>query len=149
MARKYRFREVILPPFWLIAFMYFMLFSLVLAIWAAFDNRAAINAFAISLILGLVAIYMSTSEITFDGVELRIKRAHIEAKYLGAATILGRKEFAIARTSGADPAAFFALTFWISEGLRIDVKDPRDPTPYWLISTRRAAQLKAALEENI
>lgn len=148
MAGKYRFREVILPPLWLIAFMYFMLASLVLAVWAAFDYAATVNAAAIAVVLGLVAIYMSTSEITYDGDELRIKRAHIEAKYLGKATVIDRKEFAIARTRGADPAAFFPLTFWISEGLRIEIEDPRDPTPYWLISTKRAAQLKAALEEN-
>jgi hypothetical protein len=146
MASKYRFREVILPPFWLIAFMYFMLFSLVLAIWAAFDNAAAINACAIAIVLGLVAIYMSTSEIIIDENELRIKRAHIERKFLGEVTILKHSEFSIARTRGADPAAYFALIFWISQGVRIEVIDERDPTPYWLISTKKAQALKEALE---
>jgi hypothetical protein len=149
MARKYLFREVIRPPFWLISFLYFMLFSLVLAIWAAFDDAAALNAFAIAIVLGLLAMYMATTEITVDGSELRIKRAHIELRYIGEATIIDKKEFAIARTRGADPAAYFALTFWISKGVRIEIEDPRDPTPYWLISTKRAAELKAALERNI
>ena len=146
MSVKPIFKEVIRPPLWLIAFLYFMLESLVLAIWAAFDNNAAINAFAISLFLGAAIIYAATSTISVDEHELKIKKAHIEKKYLGDVKIIDHKEFAHLRTRGADPAAFLATTFWISRGVTISVTDPRDPTPYWLISTKRAAELKRALE---
>jgi hypothetical protein len=146
MSQKPRFKEVIRPPFWLICFIYFMLFSLVLAIWAAFDNTAAINAFAIAIVLGLVAIYGATSTITVDENELRIKRAHIEKKYFGEISIIDKKEFSFLRTRGADPAAYLATTFWISKGIRMEVSDTRDKTPYWLISTKKAAALKKALE---
>ena len=148
MTRKDEFREVIRPPFWLISFIYFMLFSFVLAIWAAFNNVIAINAFAIAVVLGLVAIYLSTSSIEISDGELRIKKAHIPVKYLSDVEIIGKREFGRARTRDADPAAFFAITFWISEGVKVAVKDDRDPTPYWLISTRKAKELKAALESN-
>jgi len=37
-------REVIRPPLWLLAFIYFLLLSLVIAIWAAFDNQSAFIA---------------------------------------------------------------------------------------------------------
>lgn len=146
MSRKPLFKEVIRPPFWLIAFMYFMLFSLVLAVWAALGNNAAFNAFAISIVIGIVAIYLGTSTITVDGGELRIKRAHIPIEYLGKSEIIGKKEFGFARTRGADPAAYFATTFWISQGITVEVIDKRDPTPYWLISTRKAEELAAALK---
>jgi hypothetical protein len=145
MSRKPLFKEVIRPPFWLIAFMYFMLFSLVLAVWAALGNNAAINAFAISIVIGIVAIYLGTSTITVDGGELRIKRAHIPIEYLGKSEIIGKKEFGFARTRGANPAAYFATAFWISQGITVEVIDKRDPTPYWLISTRKAEELAAAL----
>jgi hypothetical protein len=148
MAQKVAFREVIRPPLWLIAFIYFMLFSFVLAIWAAFNNVIAINAFAIALILGLVAIYLSTSTIEISDGELRIRRAHIPVKYLGAVRIIEKNDFGRERTRDADPAAHFAITFWISEGVKVEVNDDRDPTPYWLISTRKARDLKAALESN-
>ena len=146
MSQRYEFKEVIRPPFWLIAFTYFMLFSLVIAIWAAFDNRAAINAFAIALVLGLVAIYISTSSIIVADGELRIQRAHIPLKYLGTTHVIDKKNFSYERTRGADPAAYFATTFWISEGLKVIVTDTRDLTPYWLISTRRAEELARALK---
>lgn len=146
MSRKPIFKEVIRPPFWLIAFMYFMLFSLVLAVWAALGNNAAINALAIAIVIGAVAIHLGTSTITVDEGELRIKKAHIPIAYLGKSEIIGKKDFSFARTRGADPAAYFATTFWISQGITVEINDERDPTPYWLISTRKASELAAALK---
>ncbi len=146
MSIKPRFKEVIRPPFWLISFLYFMLFSIVLAIWAALGNNAAINALAISLVLGALIIHFGTSTIIVDEDELRIKRAHIPLKYLGDCTIIDKSSFSKARTRDADPAAYFATTFWISQGLTVKVIDERDPTPYWLISTRRASELEKALK---
>jgi hypothetical protein len=145
MSNKPVFKEVIRPPFWLIAFLYFMFFSFVLAMWAALGNAAAINTFAISIVLGILAIYLGTSTIIVDQGELRIKQAHIPIKYLGASEVIDKKDFSFARTRGADPAAYFATTFWISQGVKVEVIDERDPTPYWLISTKRGKELTAAI----
>lgn len=136
---------MIRPPWWLVAFIYFMLLSLVVAIWAAFDNNAAINAFAISIALQGAIVYWMTSTIEVADGELRIKRAHIPLKYLGEIEIISKENFGFERTRGADPAAYFAITFWISKGIKVRVKDDRDPTPYWLISTKRATELATAL----
>lgn len=142
------FREVIRPPLWLIAFLYFMLFSLVLAIWAAFDNRTAVVAGLIALVLGAVMIFLLQGEINCDGDELRVGRAHIGYEYCGEVTVLSRTEFLRARTREVDPAAHLALFFWVSEGVKIEVTDPRDPTPYWLISTKHGEDIKQALKEK-
>ncbi len=139
---------MIRPPWWLVAFIYFMLLSLVIAIWAAFDNNAAINAFAISLALQAALVHWMTSTIEVEEGELRIKRAHIPLKYLGDIEVISKEKFGYERTRGADPAAFFAITFWISQGIKVAVKDDRDPTPYWLISTKRATELAAALTDS-
>ena len=139
------FREVIRPPLWLIGFLYFMLFSLVIAIWAAFNNQIAIISALVAFLIGILIIYIAREEISFDGKELRVGRAHIETQYCGNVTVLDRKEFLSARTRGVDPAAHLALLFWVSEGVKIEINDSRDPTPYWLISTRRGKDLKQAL----
>jgi hypothetical protein len=146
MSTSSTYKEVIRPPFWLIAFMYFMLFSLVIAIWAALGNAATVNSLAISIVLGIAVIYYSTSTIEVSDGELKIKKAHIPLRYLGASEIIDKKSFSVARTRGADPAAYLATTFWISEGIKVEVIDERDPTPYWLISTRRPAELIKALQ---
>ena len=141
------FREIIRPPLWLIAFLYFMLFSLVLAIWAAFDNRTAIIAAIIALLVGAIIVFLMREEISCDGEELRVGRAHIGYEFCGEVSILSRIDFLKARTRGADPAAHLALLFWVSEGVKIEINDPRDPTPYWLISTKRGADIKRALKK--
>ena len=123
-----------------------MLFSLVLAIWAAFDNRTAIGAAIFAIIIGAIALYNIKGEIDCDGQELRVGRAHIGYEFCGEVTVLSRAEFLRARTREVDPAAHLALFFWISEGVKIEVIDPRDPTPYWLISTKHGKEIKQALQ---
>ena len=139
------FKEVIRPPLWLLAFIYFLLLSLVIAIWAAFDNQSAFIAL-IAATLGVVIIALSArSEITLDENELRIGRAHIEVKYLESVELLTKDGMRLLRTRDADPAAYLAITFWISTGVKITLQGERDSTPYWLVSSRKAEELTRTL----
>jgi hypothetical protein len=138
-------REVIRPPLWLLAFIYFLLLSLVIAIWAAFDNQSAFIAWFASTI-GIIAIAITArSEIVIDEKELRIGRAHIELRYLNKVLMLNKDEMRLLRTRDADPAAFLAIKFWIPTGVKITLKDERDSTPYWLVSSRKAEELTSTL----
>jgi hypothetical protein len=83
--------------------------------------------------------------IEIDENVLRIDNAHIELKYLGEVTILDADAMRLARGRNADPAAFLAIRFWSSRGVLVRIKDLRDPTPYWLISSKRATELAAVL----
>ena len=113
------FREVIRPPLWVLAFIYFLFLSLVIAIWAALDNRSALISW-IAATLGIIAIAIRwRTEITVDDKELRIGGAHIELKYLKEVSALSAQEMRLMRTRDADPAAFLALAFWIPAGVRL------------------------------
>jgi hypothetical protein len=128
-----------------LAFIYFLLLSIVLSVWAAFDTRATLITLAIStLALIWIAIAMK-SEITFDGNTLRIDQANIEKRYLGRVTVLDRSAMRLLRTRDADPAAYLAIKFWEPRGLRIDLNDSRDATPYWLITSKRGEEIAALL----
>ena len=142
------FKEVLRPPIWVLAFIYFLLLSLVIAIWAAFDTSATIGAFVASTIAIFYIAFVMRSTITFDGKELRIDRAHIDIKYLGDAKILDSSAMRLLRTRDADPAAYLAIRFWIPTGLKIAVVDPRDPTPYWLITSKRGEEIAALLNKS-
>ena len=83
--------------------------------------------------------------ITVDDQELRINRAHIELKYLGDIETLNRDQMRLLRTRDADPAAFLAIKFWITTGVKITLNDKRDSTPYWLVSCRNMEELKRIL----
>jgi hypothetical protein len=146
MSSKVRFREVILPPLWLIAFIYFLLFSFVIAIWAAFGGSATIVSTVVAIILGIVAVAKSKRVIEVSESELRVGAAHIPLRYCGDVQVLASDEFMKARTRDADPAAYFALIFWISHGIKVEITDKRDSTPYWLISTKRGEELKRVLK---
>ena len=139
------FREVIRPPLWVLAFIYFLFLSLVIAIWAALDNRSALISW-IAATLGIIAIAIRwRTEITVDDKELRIGGAHIELKYLKEVSALSAQEMRLMRTRDADPAAFLALAFWIPAGVKILLNDDRDSVPYWLISVRKSVELTRTL----
>ena len=139
------FKEVLRPPIWVLAFIYFLLLSLVIALWAAFDNTIAFTSFVAATIAIIYIAYAMRSTITFDGEELRIDRAHIESKYLGKVTILDSEAMRLLRTRNADPAAYLAIKFWTPTGIKIEVTDTRDPTPYWLITSKRGEEIAALL----
>jgi len=44
-----------------------------------------------------------------------------------------------------DPAAFVLHRPWIASAVRLEVVDPDDPTPYWVVSTRRPERLLAEI----
>jgi hypothetical protein len=142
------FTEVLRPPIWVLAFIYFMFLSLVIAIWAALDTTATIVALAIATLAIPFIARSLTSRIRIDQNELRIDKAHIELKYLGKVTVLDSSAMRLLRTRDADPAAFLAIKFWASKGIKIEVTDSRDSTPYWLITSKRGEKLAALLTKQ-
>ena len=45
----------------------------------------------------------------------------------------------------ADARAYLLIRPYLQAPVRVDVRDPADPTPYWLVSTRHPEQLAAAV----
>ena len=140
-----RFREVIAPPIWLLAFLYFLFTSVSVSIWAAIGNSPALWS-QIILTMALIYIYFRwRMVIEVDDQELRINDAHIELKYLGDVRVLETDAMRLIRGRDADPANYLAIRFWSSRGIIVRVKDLRDDTPHWIISSRRGSELAAAL----
>lgn len=80
-----------------------------------------------------------------DG-ELRAGRAHIETRLLGPAEVLDAAETRRVHGVDADARAFLLTRPYLKRSVLVPVLDPADPTPYWLLSTRRPGPLAAALE---
>lgn len=139
------FKEVIRPPLWLLAFIYFMFLSLVVAIWAALDNRSAFIAWIFSTLALIAIAHSARSKIEVTEKELVVGKAHIELRYISKIESIDTAQMRLLRTRDADPAAFLAITFWISTGVKITLKDERDPTPYWLVSSKKSAELTSTL----
>lgn len=136
---------MIRPPIWLLAFIYFMFISLVIAIWAALDNRSALIAFVLATV-AIVAIAINwKSLLLIDERELRVGRAHIELEYIAKVEALNAAQMRLVRTRDADPAAFLKLIFWVPTGVKVTLNDSRDRTPYWLISSKDAQKVTNTL----
>lgn len=79
-----------------------------------------------------------------DG-ELWVDDAHLPVRYVADAVPLdagGRREVL---GVGADPLAFVVQRPWIGGAVQVVLDDPDDPTPFWVVSTRRPTELAAAL----
>jgi len=143
-----RYREVIRMPLWLLGLIYFFLLSLVLSIWAALGDATALVSFiAVTALLVFIAL-KTAMIIEVDAHELRVGRAHIALEYLGTAQSLESHAVRMLRTRDADPAAFLGIRFWSSTGVRVEILDSRDATPYWLITSNNGDELVKALIKN-
>jgi hypothetical protein len=52
------------------------------------------------------------------------------------------------RGTALDARAWLLLRGWIPGVVRVQLDDPSDPTPYWLVSTRQPRKLAAALSSS-
>lgn len=100
------------------------------------------------LVLGLFLGYGS-ARLRLAGGVFNAGRAQIQVSFLSAPTPLDAE--ATRRLAGvdADARAYLLLRPYLRRAVRVDVRDPDDPTPYWLISTRRPEELSAALSTAI
>ena len=130
---------------WLLGFIYFLMFSLVVAIWAAFDNKTAFISWIMSTLAIIFIAVKWRRIVTFDGKVLRVNQAHIDIRFIKDVIAADKNQMRTLRTRDADPAAFLALTFWIPTGVQVILNDDRDPTPYWLISLRNYEELTRTL----
>ena len=141
-----RYKEVVRAPLWLIAFVYFLILSLVISIWAALGNTPAVVSLGILSIWMIVVYFKSALTIEVDEKELRVGAARIEHAYIGDAIALTPVEMKSIRTRDADPSAYLAIRFWASKAVKVEVSDNRDATPYWLISSKNPQRLVEALK---
>jgi hypothetical protein len=80
-----------------------------------------------------------------DGGWLRAGRARIEARFLGSATPLDAEQTRRIAGPEADARAYLLLRPYLKRAVRVEITDPADPTPYWLVSSRRPDDLARAV----
>lgn len=132
-------------PLWMSLLILLFDLSVVLAIWASLGELAAWIALFLCIVLSIALYNFTTLEISITKQELKVGRARIEPHFLGKIEILDEKAMKHLRGPGINPNAYMALRFWVKGGLKIEINDPRDPTPYWLVSSKQPEQLAKLL----
>lgn len=104
------------------------------------------------LIIGVVLFLViaglllsSTAVIEVSESELKAGKALLPREFVGNVTSFREPEATVQRGTRLDARAWLLIRGWIHPVVKIEITDPSDPTPYWLISTRRPEELARAL----
>ncbi|WP_380168032.1 DUF3093 domain-containing protein [Jannaschia sp. R86511] len=80
------------------------------------------------------------------GLWLQAGQSRIPLAALGEPVELDEDGMRAALGPALDARSHRVTRGWVGSGVRLPVTDPRDPVPYWLVSTRSPARLAAALD---
>jgi hypothetical protein len=101
---------------------------------------------AIGLYAAIVAVLLATTAtIDVTGATFRAGRARIGREFVGTVTPFDGPEATAERGVRLDARAWLLVRGWIPGLVRVEITDPKDPTPYWLVATRRPEELAKVL----
>lgn len=142
MQQPQSYVEVLRPPvsWWAMAA------GVVVSVWWAFYVAAPAQvAFVAAVVTAAVAggalFRYGAVRVVTDDVGLHAGKAVLPWPYVGAVAVLGSDQLREQLGVKADARAHLLLRSYCREAVRVDVDDERDPTPYWVISSRHAQDL--------
>jgi len=147
-AEALLYREVLRSPWWLWLLVAFLAGSLGVAYGYALGDSAGWAVGLFSFAVAGIGLWRWATPIEVSRSELRVGPARLPLVYVGDCQALSVEQSRRARTVDADARAYLVLrTLVTARSARIDVIDPVDPHPYWLVSTRRPQDLVSSLNE--
>jgi hypothetical protein len=110
-----------------------------------FDYRIGIAVGLILVISIWAALFFLAPVIKVGSSHLTVARAKIPRNLLGNIEEIAKDQIFSERGPKLDPAAHKVFQGTVKTAIKISLNDPNDPTPYWIISTRKPAQLAEVL----
>ncbi len=140
------YRERLTAPFswWLAAVAFAAVWGWVMLVVTTWP--IAITVTVVLSVIDLYAVWRYGSMLVAVGPDgLRVGRASIDSAHIGVVQPLNRVDYRLRLGTGADARAYLVTRPYLDRGVLVTVKDPSDPVPYWLLSSRRPDALAAAL----
>jgi hypothetical protein len=104
----------------------------------------AVVPYVLFPLLALAAlVWASRGRVRVAEQVLDVPGARVPLSCTGDAQPLDRESTRRVRGPLADPRAYVVVRPWLHCAVRVDIDDPDDDTPYWLIGTRRPDELAA------
>ncbi len=98
--------------------------------------------FGVLLPLSALLVWsLGRGELRISDGEVFIRGAHIPLRYVSGVVALDARTLRRVVGREGDPAAFVSIRPWIGPGVQLWLDDPEDPTPYWVVSTRRPSRV--------
>src|SRR5690606_5470079 len=95
---------------------------------------------------GIVGLLLATTPLVeVADRELRAGRARLSLSLVGEVVAAHGADAVRERGTDLHADAWLLIRGWLPDLVRVELTDPSDPTPYWLISSRRADDLAEAI----
>ncbi len=141
---SYRERLTVPASWWVVALIFGASCGWIMVV--ATTPALGVVAAIVGAILAAALIWSYGSlTVRADANGLKVGNAHLDTKYIGTVTTLDRLAFRTSLGPDADARAWLRTRPYVDGGVRVEVNDPRDPAPYWLVSCRRPDAVAAAL----
>lgn len=108
--------------------------------WVAWTSTAALVVLTAAMFMG-----WGSARVEIRDGQFVAGRAHIPLEHVGTAQALDPDQTRAAAGVDADARAYLLLRPYLKRSVKVPVLDPADPTPYWLVSSRRPHAIVAAL----
>ncbi len=143
----YRERLIAPPSWWVVVVAFGFVWGWIMLV--ATNRPIAIGAALIALGVAGGLVWKYGSIVVESGPEgLRVGAAHLSPDEIGEVEALDARGLRAWLGPKADARAWLRTRPYIDEGVRVEVADPSDPAPYWLVSSRRPEALVAALRQT-
>lgn len=94
----------------------------------------------------VIWVLVTTSPVVrVDERVFRAGRARLPLQYVGRLRAVDAATTRRLRGVDSDASAYLCVRSWLPRAVVVEVEDPQDPHPYWLVSSRRPDRLAAAL----
>jgi hypothetical protein len=110
-----------------------------------FGTGLAVAVGVVALVAGLAVAAAWAARVRVAGGELWAGPAHLPLHLAGDVRPLDAAAAREELGPRLDARAYVCLRAWARTAVRVEVVDPADPTPYWLVSTRHPEALAAAI----
>lgn len=101
-------------------------------------------AITVPLCLGTL-LWLGRVRVKVADGQLQAGEARLPLRFVGRVDVVARTDKQQALGPDLDPTAHLVHRAWVGPVVRIEVTDPDDSTPYWIVSTRDPDGLVAAL----
>lgn len=141
------YHERLLPTLWIYTVSLLLIPASILVL-APVSITAGVVTSVVLYSATVIALSLTAPVITVRGGQLRAGRATIDLELTGDAVAADARQARIERGTALDARAFLIIRGWVAPLVKVPIDDPADPTPYWLISTRRPTELAAAINRS-
>ena len=141
------YKERVLPSFGTFAAIFALLPSIAI-VSEPFDVRIGLAIGVGAVIATWALLIFRAPKIELSELELKVGRVVISRNLIGDAQVISKEGIFFERGPNLDPGAYKVFQGSVKTAIKIPITDPEDPTPYWLISTRKPGKLAELLKKS-